>query len=90
MDIQYNVLNILFAHSNLPQQLLSDNAKFPLLVMKVITRLSVGYLVPMNVEKVIFVEKQFALQVFGIGYGCQALKAPLLPGICGGGFGLGR
>ena len=31
---------------------------------------------PMNAEKAIFVEKKFALRVFGIGYGCQALRAP--------------
>ncbi|MCO5599547.1 hypothetical protein L7F22_053653 [Adiantum nelumboides] len=50
-----------------------DNAKFPL---EVITRLCGGHPLPLNTERLILIEKQFSLRVFGIGYGCQALRAP--------------
>ncbi|MCO5578075.1 hypothetical protein L7F22_031913 [Adiantum nelumboides] len=53
-----------------------DNAKFSLFAMKVITRLCGGHPLPLNAERVILIEKQFALHIFGIGYGCQALKDP--------------
>ncbi|MCO5551307.1 hypothetical protein L7F22_004807 [Adiantum nelumboides] len=53
-----------------------DNAKFPLFAMKVITRLCGGHSLPINAERVILIEKQFALCIFGIEYGCQALRAP--------------
>ncbi|MCO5607926.1 hypothetical protein L7F22_062128 [Adiantum nelumboides] len=53
-----------------------DNAKFSLFAMKVITRLRGGHPLSLNAERVILIEKQFALRVFGIGYGCQALRAP--------------
>ncbi|KAI5058770.1 hypothetical protein GOP47_0026940 [Adiantum capillus-veneris] len=38
-----------------------DNAKFPLFAMKVITRLCGGHLLPLNAERLILIEKQFAL-----------------------------
>lgn len=35
-----------------------------------------GNEIPQNAEKVVLIEKQFALRVFGMGYGCQALRCP--------------
>lgn len=54
----------------------NDNAKLALFAFKVLSRFCGGYEVPLNAEKVIMVEKQFALRVFGQGYGCQALRSP--------------
>lgn len=53
-----------------------DNAKFPLFAFKVLSRFCGGYDVPMNAEKVVLVEKQFALRVFGQVHGSQALRCP--------------
>ncbi|MCO5570263.1 hypothetical protein L7F22_023982 [Adiantum nelumboides] len=49
-----------------------DSAKFPLFAMKVLTRFCGGHPLQLNAERLILIEKQFALRVFGIGYGCQA------------------
>lgn len=53
-----------------------DNATFPLFAFKVLSRFCGGCEVPSNAEKVVLVEKQFALRVFGQGRGCQALRCP--------------
>lgn len=51
-----------------------DNAKFPLFAFKLLSRFFGGNHIALNAEKVILVEKQFALRVFGQGPGCQALR----------------
>ena len=51
-----------------------ENAKFPLFALKVLSRFCGGNEIAFNVEKVILVEKQFAMRVFGQGPGCQALR----------------
>lgn len=53
-----------------------DNAKFPLFALKVLTKFCGGYEVPHNADRVVLIEKQFALRVFGQGLYCQALRAP--------------
>lgn len=53
-----------------------DNAKFPLFAFKVLSRFCGGNDIAMNAEKVVLVEKQFALRIFGQGPGCQALRCP--------------
>ena len=52
-----------------------DNAKFPLFAFKVLSRFCGGNEITLNAEKVVLVEKQFALQIFGQGPGCQALRS---------------
>ena len=51
-----------------------ENAKFPLFALKVLSGFCGGNEIAFNVEKVILVEKQFAMRVFGQGPGCQALR----------------
>lgn len=53
-----------------------DKAKFPLFAFKVLSRFCGGHEIAFNAEKVILVEKQFALRIFGQGPGCQALRSP--------------
>lgn len=52
----------------------NENAKFPLFALKVLSRFCGGYEIALNAEKVVLVEKQFALRVFGQGPGSQALR----------------
>ncbi|MCO5563276.1 hypothetical protein L7F22_016914 [Adiantum nelumboides] len=66
---RFNHKKIIIYHKDYSE----DNAKFPL---EVITRLWGGHPLPLNTERLILIEKQFSLCVFGIGYGCQALRAP--------------
>lgn len=51
-----------------------DNAKFPLFAFKILSRFLGGKHIALNTDKVILVEKRFALRVFGQGPGCQALR----------------
>ena len=70
--IYYNFyLQVIIFHKDFSQ----DNGKFSLFALKVLSRFCGGYSMPLNAEKVIMVEKQFALRVFGIGFGCQALRS---------------
>ena len=35
-----------------------------------------GYAAPKNADKIVLIERQFAVKVFGQGLYCQALRAP--------------
>ena len=52
----------------------NENAKFPLFALKVLSRFCGGYEISSNAEKVVLIEKQFALRVFGQGPGCKAVR----------------
>ncbi len=52
-----------------------DKAEFPLFVLKTLSTYSGGRVLQRNAEKVILVEKQFAIRSFGQGPGVHALRS---------------
>lgn len=52
----------------------NENTKFPLFALKALSRFCGGYEIAFNAEKVVLVEKQFSLRVFGQGPRSQALR----------------
>ena len=53
-----------------------DTAKFPLFALKVLSRFCGGYNIAQNANRIVLIERQFALRIFGQGICCQALRAP--------------
>ena len=53
-----------------------DTAKFPLFALKVLSRFCGGYSIAQNANRIVLIEWQFALRIFGQGICCQALRAP--------------
>ena len=73
-DLNYDGLKIEWQTIIYHKEYSEDNAKFPLFAFKILSRFFGGKHIALNTEKVILVEKQFALRVFGQGPGCQALR----------------
>ena len=53
-----------------------DTTKFPLFALKVLSRFCGGYNIAKNANRIVLIERQFALRIFGQGICCQALRAP--------------
>lgn len=58
------------------KQFSNDGAKFPLFALKVLSKFCGGFDAPNNADKIVLIERQFAIRVFGQGLYCQALRAP--------------
>ena len=72
--MNHDLLNIEWQTIIYHKEYSEDNAKFPLFAFKTLSRFLGGKHIALNTEKVILVEKQFALWVFVQGPGCQALR----------------
>ena len=75
-DIIFLTLEVCLQIKIFQREFSNDGAKFPLFALKVLSKFCGGYDAPKNADKIVLIERQFAIRVFGQGLYCQSLRSP--------------